>query len=35
MTKVSRRQFLGTTAGATAAAAFPHVWIRPAWARGT
>src|SRR6266550_1433429 len=33
MSKVSRRQFLGTAAGATAASAFPHVWIRPAWAQ--
>src|SRR4026208_2033923 len=33
MTKVSRRQFLETAAGVTAAPAFPHVWIRPAWAQ--
>ena len=33
MSKVSRRQFLGTAAGAAAASAFPHVWIRPAWAQ--
>jgi multiple sugar transport system substrate-binding protein len=33
MTKVSRRQFLETAAGVTAASAFPHVWIRPAWAQ--
>src|SRR5882724_11550803 len=33
MKKVSRRKFLGTAAGATAASAFPHVWIRPAWAQ--
>jgi ABC-type glycerol-3-phosphate transport system substrate-binding protein len=33
MSKVSRRQFLGTAAGATAVSAFPHVWIRPAWAQ--
>ncbi len=33
MSKVSRRQFLGTAAGVTAASAFPHVWIRPAWAQ--
>jgi multiple sugar transport system substrate-binding protein len=31
MTRLTRRQFLGATAGA--AAAFPHVWIRPAWAQ--
>jgi multiple sugar transport system substrate-binding protein len=33
MRKLSRRQFLGTAAGATAVSAFPHVWIRPAWAQ--
>ena len=34
MSKISRRKFLGTAAGATAAvSAFPHVWIRPAWAQ--
>ena len=33
MTKLSRRQFLGGAAGAAAAGAFPHVWIRPAWAQ--
>jgi multiple sugar transport system substrate-binding protein len=34
MSKISRRKFLGTAAGATAAvSAFPHVWIRPAGAQ--
>ena len=33
MSKISRRKFLGTAAGATAVSAFPHVWIRPAWAQ--
>ena len=33
MSKTSRRKFLGTAAGATAVSAFPHVWIRPAWAQ--
>ena len=33
MSKVSRRQFLSTAAGATAVTAFPHVWVRPAWAQ--
>ena len=33
MSKLSRRKFLGTAAGATAVSAFPHVWIRPAWAQ--
>src|SRR5215813_1106902 len=33
MSKVSRRQFLSTAAGATAISAFPHVWVRPAWAQ--
>src|SRR4026208_439078 len=33
MTKVSRRQFLETAAGVAAASAFPHGWIRPAWAQ--
>src|SRR5258706_1769295 len=33
MSKVSRRQFISTAAGATAVTAFPHVWIRPAWAQ--
>jgi len=33
MTGPTRRQFLGTTGAATAAAALPHVWIRPAWAQ--
>ena len=32
MSKVSRRQFVSTAAGA-AVTAFPHVWIRPAWAQ--
>ena len=26
MSKISRRKFLGTAAGATAVSAFPHVW---------
>ncbi len=33
MTKLSRRQFLGTAAGAAAVAAAPHAWVRPAWAQ--
>ena len=33
MSKVSRRQFISTAAGATAVTAFPHVWVRPAWAQ--
>src|SRR6266850_8117446 len=33
MSKISRRKFLGTAAGASAVSAFPHVWIRPAWAQ--
>src|SRR5678815_5280492 len=33
MSKISGRKFLGTAAGATAVSAFPHVWIRPAWAQ--
>src|SRR4026209_3052664 len=33
MTKVSRRQFLETAAGGTAASAFPHLGTRPAWAQ--
>ena len=33
VSKVSRRQFITTAAGATAVSAFPHVWIRPAWAQ--
>jgi multiple sugar transport system substrate-binding protein len=32
MTTLSRRQFLGTAAGA-AAVGLPHVWTRPAWAQ--
>jgi multiple sugar transport system substrate-binding protein len=32
MAILSRRQFLGA-AGTAAAGAFPHVWIRPAWAQ--
>ena len=32
MTKLTRRQFLGTTAAAAAIAA-PHAWTRPAWAQ--
>jgi multiple sugar transport system substrate-binding protein len=31
MTKLTRRQFLGTTAVGTLAA--PHIWVRPAWAQ--
>jgi multiple sugar transport system substrate-binding protein len=33
MSKLSRRQFLGTTAATVAAGAAPHAWIRPAWAQ--
>src|SRR5262245_31067909 len=33
MTTFGRRQFLGAAAGAAAVGAFPHVWIRPAWAQ--
>jgi multiple sugar transport system substrate-binding protein len=33
MTTLSRRQFLGTAAGAAALGAAPHGWIRPAWAQ--
>jgi multiple sugar transport system substrate-binding protein len=33
MTTLTRRQFLGATAGATALAAAPHAWVRPAWAQ--
>ncbi|HZN50336.1 MAG TPA: twin-arginine translocation signal domain-containing protein, partial [Methylomirabilota bacterium] len=33
MSNVSRRQFVAGAAGVTAASAFPHVWIRPAWAQ--
>jgi multiple sugar transport system substrate-binding protein len=33
MSTPSRRQFLGTAATAAAVTAFPHVWIRPAWAQ--
>ena len=33
MARLTRRQFLGTAAGTAAAGAFPHVWIRPAWAQ--
>src|SRR5215813_10611879 len=32
MAKLSRRQFLGATAGAAAAVA-PHIWVRPGWAQ--
>ncbi len=32
MAKLTRRQFLGATAGAAAAVA-PHAWIRPSWAQ--
>ena len=33
MTTLTRRQFLGTTAAATALAAGPQGWVRPAWAQ--
>jgi multiple sugar transport system substrate-binding protein len=33
MTKLSRRQFLGTAASAAALGAAPHGWVRPAWAQ--
>src|SRR5262245_16979062 len=33
MTTLSRRQFLGTAAGAAAFAGAPYVWNRPAWAQ--
>jgi multiple sugar transport system substrate-binding protein len=33
MSTLSRRQFLGTASAVTAASAFPHVWVRPAWAQ--
>ena len=33
MSRLTRRQFLGSAAGVTVTSAFPHVWIRPAWAQ--
>ena len=33
MSRVTRRQFLGTTAALATAATVPHAWIRPAWAQ--
>ena len=33
MSRVTRRQFLGTSAALATAATVPHAWIRPAWAQ--
>ena len=33
MSRLTRRQFLGTSAAAAATLGTPHVWARPAWAQ--